>query len=657
MQHLKYRPDIDGLRAIAVLSVVAFHAFPERFKSGFIGVDIFFVISGFLISTIIFKGLDSGSFSFKEFFARRIRRIFPALILVMVASLIAGWFLLLAHEYKQLGKHISGGASFISNFILWGEAGYFDSNSHFKPMLHLWSLGVEEQFYIFWPLILWFAWKKHFNLLSITILFALTSFFININGINVDAIAVFYLPITRFWELLFGVMLAYISLYKPNLFSKTKQRIDGILGNIIYSHAPKLDGSLLHSTLSIIGCVAIAVGMIMITKESPFPSWWGLLPVLGTCFIISAGPSAWFNRAVLSNKLFVWFGLISFPLYLWHWPLLSFLHITEPDMPSRNSRIACVVVSIIFAWMTYRFIEKPIRFGNDTKIKTIFLCISMMAIGGLGYGIYALNGMGFRLPKPLNFEDARIDKEWLSGRCFVDQGGMGLAALAKDKNECVTRSTGKLLYLWGDSFAAALYPGLKQLQATNNIGLAHFTAAACPPSLGWVHPMNNCNNINDDNISFLRGLKPDIVLLHSTWTYNNAASGVTLQEGLKRTVEELRKIGIPRIIVLGPPPLWTKPLPNILFHGLRKREYAEIPEYMKEENGVPMHAVDEQMRNLSKELGVEYISAYQEMCNQGGCRTWVNGDQRSITTYDNGHLTPAGSIWLINAIKDKILLQ
>ncbi len=522
-------------------------------------------------------------------------------------------------------------------------------------MLHLWSLGVEEQFYIFWPLILWFAWKRHFNLLSVTILCALISFFINIKAINYDAIAVFYFPITRFWELLFGVILADIALYKPNLLSKTKQRIDGILNNIIYRDPPKSDGSLFHSTQSLIGCITIVIGMLMITKENSFPSYWGLLPVLGTCFIISAGPSAWFNRTVLSNKLFVWFGLISFPLYLWHWPLLSFVHITEPDTPSANTRIACVVVSIIFAWMTYRFIEKPIRFGNHTKRKTLFLCISMVAIGCFGYGTYELNGMGFRLPKPLNYEDARIDKEWLSGRCFIGQGHTAMASLAKDKNECVTRGTGKLIYLWGDSFAAALYPGLKQLQTTNNIGLAHFTAAACPPLLDWVHPTNNCKDINDDNISFIRELKPDIVLLHSTWHYSNSANGLTLEGGLKRTVEELRKIGTPRIIVVGPPPLWTKNLPNILFHGLKKGKYTEAPEYMKE-NAVPVDTVDEQMRNLSKELGIEYISSYQEMCNHNGCRTWVNGDQMSITTYDNGHLTPAGSIWLINAIKDKILL-
>ena len=164
LSHQKYRPDIDGLRAVAVLAVVAFHSFPSWVRGGFIGVDIFFVISGYLISTIIFENLDKGTFSFTEFYARRIKRIFPALLLVLIACFAFGWFALLADEYKQLGKHIAAGAGFISNFTLWNEAGYFDNSAETKPLLHLWSLGIEEQFYIVWPLLLWFAWKRKFNL-------------------------------------------------------------------------------------------------------------------------------------------------------------------------------------------------------------------------------------------------------------------------------------------------------------------------------------------------------------------------------------------------------------------------------------------------------------------------------------------------------------
>lgn len=198
LSHPKYRPDIDGLRAVAVLAVVAFHAFPNWARGGFIGVDVFFVISGYLISTIIFKNLDKGTFSFTEFYARRIKRIFPALFLVLIACFAFGWFTLLADEYKQLGKHIAAGAGFISNFTLWNEAGYFDNSAETKPLLHLWSLGIEEQFYIVWPLFLWFAWKRKFSLLTITIVVAVASFVLNVNGIKQDMVATFYSPQTRF---------------------------------------------------------------------------------------------------------------------------------------------------------------------------------------------------------------------------------------------------------------------------------------------------------------------------------------------------------------------------------------------------------------------------------------------------------------------------
>ena len=201
LTHPKYRADIDGLRAIAVLSVVLFHAFPTlqlsifpslHIAGGFIGVDIFFVISGFLISTIIFDNLERGSFSFLEFYSRRIKRIFPALLLVLITCFAFGWFALLADEYKQLGKHIAAGAGFVSNFVLWNESGYFDNSAETKPLLHLWTLGIEEQFYIIWPLLLWAGWKRKFNLLTITLIIATISFVLNIKGVRTDPVATFY---------------------------------------------------------------------------------------------------------------------------------------------------------------------------------------------------------------------------------------------------------------------------------------------------------------------------------------------------------------------------------------------------------------------------------------------------------------------------------
>ncbi len=221
MTNPKYRADIDGLRAIAVIFVVGFHAFPEQIPGGFVGVDVFFVISGFLISTIIFGGLENDSFTYSEFYARRIRRIFPALILVLSATAIFGWYELLADEYKQLGKHIAAGVGFVSNFAFWSEAGYFDNIAETKPLLHLWSLGIEEQFYLIWPALLLTAWQRRLNFLPIIVGIAIVSFGANIYLAKTNATAAFYSPASRFWELMLGGMLAYVSLHRPAYLPKT----------------------------------------------------------------------------------------------------------------------------------------------------------------------------------------------------------------------------------------------------------------------------------------------------------------------------------------------------------------------------------------------------------------------------------------------------
>lgn len=397
LAHPKYRADIDGLRAIAVLSVVGFHAFPFWIKGGFVGVDVFFVISGFLISSIIFESLDKGTFSFHEFYARRIKRIFPALILVMFASYIFGWFALFSDEYKQLGKHIAAGAGFISNIIFWQEAGYFDNTADVKPMLHLWSLGIEEQFYIIWPLILYAAWKKRLDALSICIVIAVTSFALNVIQVSGNAAAVFYSPLTRFWELLMGSFLAYISLYKVTFGQNVIWRCNTLLGNIFPNAVIRNREIILRESQSIIGILFIGVAVLLLDKERLFPGWWALLPTVGAYLIISAGTKAWFNRKVLSHRLLLWVGLISFPLYLWHWPLLSFARIIGSETPSREIRIAAVLASIVLAWLTYQLLERPIRYGKYSKTRVFVLCTMMFGVGFIGHNTDERNGLSFRL--------------------------------------------------------------------------------------------------------------------------------------------------------------------------------------------------------------------------------------------------------------------
>jgi len=469
MKHSKYRADIDGLCALAVLAVIGFHAFPFWMKGGFTGVDIFFVISGFLISTIIFENVERNCFSFIEFYSRRIKRIFPALLIVMIACFAIGWVALFADEYKQLGKHIAGGAGFVSNFLFWKEVGYFDTKAAAKPLLHLWSLGIEEQFYIIWPLCLWFSWKVRLNALTITITVVVISFILNINKIGDDAMAGFYLPQTRFWELLTGTILAYIKLYPEKTFPKFQKQLAALLSTIFSEKTRgKFCGSVFRNISTFIGITLIVIGLFVIGRDNFFPGWWALLPVTGTVFIISAGPTALLNRKFLSNRLLVWIGLISFPLYLWHWPLLSFARIVQGQPSSRGMRIAIIILSFVLAWLTYRLIERPIRFGHHNREKTVILAITMCFVGFIGYGSYLQEGFPFREVVKNN---PSKDTGWGGGAegHLVNECGI---TDVEDKKLFATcekagRQTPKYALL-GDSKAAALYRGVMRTSTEGN---------------------------------------------------------------------------------------------------------------------------------------------------------------------------------------------
>lgn len=490
LTHPKYRADIDGLRAVAVLSVVSFHAFPNMLKGGFIGVDIFFVISGFLISTIIFSNLERDSFSFVEFYSRRIKRIFPALLLVLITCFTVGWFVLLADEYKQLGKHIAGGAGFVSNFLFWRESGYFDNAADTKPLLHLWSLGIEEQFYIVWPLLLWIAWQQRLNLLTITITVLIISFALNIANVHSNGVAAFYSPQTRFWELLVGSALAYITLYKQTLFLAFRQRLDGWLSFVICADEPEIKGITLRSTQSLLGALLIAIGTLVITKENAFPSWWALLPTLGAVLIISAGLGAWLNRTVLANRILVWFGLISFPLYLWHWPLLSFARIMEGEKPSQGIRVAAIVISITLAWLTYKLIEKPTRFGSQHNAKTITLLVLMLGVGFVGYYDYKQEGLLFRkvAKKSVDFTYQTDNLGYL--KCQDNP-------LLKSLGYCLIDSNGKInAALIGDSHAEDKFHGIAKMDKNHHWML--LGNHSCPP----VYGINVETGVKDCQVKF-----------------------------------------------------------------------------------------------------------------------------------------------------------
>ena len=525
LSHPKYRPDIDGLRAIAVLAVVVFHSFPHRMTGGFVGVDVFFVISGYLISIIIFQNLDKGTFSFSEFYARRIKRLFPALIVVFIFCLIFGWFALLADEYSQLGKHIGAGAVFVSNFVFWNEAGYFDNAADTKPLLHLWSLGIEEQFYIFWPLLLWLAWKRKFNLLTISIVIAVASFVLNIKGIEQDSVATFYSPQTRFWELLTGSLLAWVTLYKKGAFDQIQGKVEVVLSRIIYSDKKETDGETLANVFSIVGLVLLGYGFFILNKEVSFPGKWALVPVVGAVLIISAGSKAWVNRTILANKIAVWFGLISFPLYLWHWPLLSFARIVEGEVPSRNIRIAALVVSVVLAWLTYKLIERPIRFNKHGKVKVTALIALMAVVACAGYTTYMRDGLPFReFNKKLASYSDSIKVPARTSECFE-------IPYAYKKDGDWFCNLGPFEYTaeyfaHGDSHALTLIPALEQFAIDNKLRIQFTGTAGCPSVLG-IQSMRgpasiekyNCRELNERVFNHVKNSGIKSVILANRWTY------------------------------------------------------------------------------------------------------------------------------------------
>src|SRR5215471_5754383 len=375
-----YRADIDGMRAVAIIVVVLFHAFPTKVHGGFVGVDIFFVISGYLISGIILRSVAAGGFDFLLFYARRVKRLFPALALVFAASLAFGWFALFPEELKHLGQHMAAGAAFVGNFLLWTEAGYFDSASELKPLLHLWSLAIEEQFYLIFPLTIWAMWRARIRTLPVLVVLILISFTLNVIIVAIDPVAAFFLPHTRFWELLAGALLAALEISRGARAEPDARRWKE-----------------LWSSLGLLLVVAAAFG---INRNKAFPGFWALFPVVGTWLLIWSGPDTWVSRKILAVRPMVWIGSISYPLYLWHWPLFSFARIVASDTPSPEARTALEACSVALAWLTYRFVERPIRLGPTSALKVGSLCFLVSVAGIVGYVAYANGG----------FEDRAIAK-------------------------------------------------------------------------------------------------------------------------------------------------------------------------------------------------------------------------------------------------------
>ena len=654
-----YRADIDGLRAIAVALVMAFHAFPEIFPGGFIGVDVFFVISGFLITSIIVGECSHHSFSFEQFYLRRIRRIFPPLLMILIACAIFGYFALLADEYQELGKHLAAGAGFYENLLSWSQSGYFDNAPWSKPLLHLWSLGVEEQFYVLWPPMLWIFWRWRVSLFPLLLLCLLSSFWLNIHEVYTSPVAAFFSPFTRFWEFLIGALLVY----QPYFASIQNQ------------HRPLISTAFIQSAFSALGLFLMAVGLFSINAGRAFPGWWALVPVMGTFLLIASGPHAWSNRHVLAHPVMVKIGKISYSLYLWHWPILSFLRIL--GYTSVWARIVGLIATVILAALTYYCVERPIRLYQFTLKKALIICSLMALIGVTGAVIYLAQGFPNRAIVQKNGEkaaqfsqpDLAIEHE----RCPPE-----LESYTPAFKYCrLSQATYPQYAIVGDSHAAQLYFGISQLDSTHSWLLIGHNATPPLSQVQVITPDSEIVN-RERQMSYILGyltshdsIKTVVLAFYGNTYFEKtavaadhvalgfspsqvqmSASNLALQTnlekftwGLSNTIKILEQAGKDVIVVLDNPELPFFPR-DCLRHKMASSEQEPAKNCMLSYEEVLQR--QENLRAMLRTMQTQYpklrvYDSFPLFCNQAdGCQF----ETADLMLYrDSHHLSLQGSRW------------
>lgn len=464
-----YRPDIDGLRAIAVLSVLAFHVSPGFVPGGFLGVDVFFVLSGYLISLIVLREQADGRFRLATFYGRRVRRLFPALAVVLLSVLGIGYFALFADEYERLAQHSFYAIAFLLNFRLMDEAGYFDVASHAKPLLHLWSLSVEEQFYLFWPVLLIALRRLRVNLGMAIVLLGACSLAFAILLAERRPDALYFHPLARAWELLVGCALASWH------FSRS---VDAL--------PPMLRSRIARNTLSCVGLAALFWGLFALDESLRHPHPLVLVPLSGVAAIIAAGPASAVNR-FLSSRALVFVGLISYPLYLWHWPLLSYVRIAESGNPPSWLLWAAALLSFVLAWATYLFVERPVRFGSRVRRNVTSLTTAMLLLALASRAVAVADGLPQRpsVRYAVNAE-AMMQREPRQDEACIALFPEGQAPVYCRRNQSGERA----IALIGDSHAHVLFPGVADLAARRGRSTLLLANSGCPPFEGAVTGRN-----------------------------------------------------------------------------------------------------------------------------------------------------------------------
>ncbi len=621
----KYRPDIDGLRAIAVGSVIAFHTFPNFFKGGFVGVDIFFVISGYLINGIIIDAVERNRFSYLDFYIRRIRRIFPALIVVVAATLFVGWYVMLPDEFERLGKHLAAGAGFATNLVLWGEAGYFDPSSDAKPLLHLWSLAIEEQFYILWPLILGPVWRRKRGLLVATLSIAVISFAYNVISVVHHPVAAFYSPLARFWELMLGGVLAYLVRQKGEWLAHfPTQRAAG-------------------------GLLLIGVSIFALNREFAFPGYWALLPTVGAFLVISAGFTNWISRYVLGNRLMAGIGLISYPLYLWHWPILTLAKIVKGGLLTPTDRVMVIAASVALAFLTYRFVEYPIRHSSALRISQSFiaqgLAAAMAAAGALGLLIFT-GAIDSRLRNASVTRILAASYDWQYPPVAAENHSFGELRYFRENSK-----RDSLTLFVGDSnmeqYAPRIDRVIKDRAADVNGAILVGNQQWCNFLVDIISGVDRCPGATAQLQALINADSTVAVAFSESWIYHHFQDSLSNPDNRQRLVRFLRSIADKkRVYLILNIPNGEELAPNNLFAGSRLSEITARPvasvnfDFGRFEQRYA--AINKILSAIAEESGAILIDPIPSLCPQTHCPV-LDADGRPLYL-DSAHLTRSYAI-------------
>ncbi|EOT8832004.1 acyltransferase family protein [Escherichia fergusonii] len=608
MSYKKFRLDINGLRAFAVLSVVLYHFGVPYVSGGFVGVDVFFVISGFLMTGIVLERVDHKGVL--DFYIARFLRIVPALVVVVLALMIFGLFALSTNEFEILSKNAISSLLFYSNNYYAIHSSYFDPSSEFNFLLHTWSLSAEWQFYIIYPLLVIAIKKLRLPvgiILSVIFAISLAITLMRVTGTRED---IFYLLPTRAWEMLAGG-LVYMASVRYKL-PEWLRHCDGY------------------------GIALIVVAVVMLKSNGYWPSYSTLAPVIGTIIIILSNDQ---SSILTSNKISQWAGKVSYSVYLWHWPIVVAMKYYGIEFSAINIFLG-VTASFIFGDVSYKVIENTLRKREKLKLNlSIFLTVLSLC-----FFVMLTKGVSFRFSDTLKqVVEYRMDNtSWRPDICFLNPE-QDYSSFSK----CPDTMTEKSFVVWGDSHSAHLIPGLRSVFGSK-LNITQRTASLCPPliglDMGGVRP--HCRKINDTVSKEIADAKPNTVLLSAIWPV------YPMRNYLPDTIKFLKDNGVKNIIVVGPFPIWKKTMIDTI-EEIGINAGRTVPWDMTDETR-NLRDNDKYLRNLSKDNKFTYVSPLDAMCTDSYCKAIVGHKTAYPIQYDNAHLTPEGAKWFIGKVENQI---